>query len=174
MFGKGLLTGMSVTIKHFLGEKSTVFYPEEKLEMPERFRGGHLLVDGYKCIGCKLCEMGCPNKALSLTVAVDENKKRHMQKYIHHMGRCMYCDLCIEACPTKAITWDKKYANATWFKEDLDHECLKDPPKPIETPAQPTQAAQPAQPAQVAQPVQPAQPVQAAPVQNGAEVKTDA
>ena len=143
MWGKGFITGMAVTLKHFTGQKSTFFYPEEKLPMTERFRGGHLLVDGYKCIGCQLCAIQCPNKALKLTVVTDENKKRHIQRYVHHMGRCMYCDLCIEGCPVKAISWDKNYAISTWFKDDVEHDCLKDP-MPVITPAAPPAAKPPA------------------------------
>ena len=37
MFGKGLLTGMGITWKHFWGKKSTVCYPEEKLPMTEKY-----------------------------------------------------------------------------------------------------------------------------------------
>ena len=92
--------------------------------MTERFRGGHLAFDEEKCIGCKLCAIGCPNAALDLTVSVDENKKRHMESYVHQIGRCMYCDLCIEACPTKAITWDKNYEFASYFKEDMTYDAL--------------------------------------------------
>lgn len=45
MWGKGLVTGLKVTWGHFFGKKETVYYPEEKLPMTERFRGGHLLLD---------------------------------------------------------------------------------------------------------------------------------
>ena len=76
MWGKGLIEGLVVTWKHFWGKKETFYYPEQKLPMTERFRGGHLVLDDKKCIGCKLCAMGCPNAALSLEVSVDENKKR--------------------------------------------------------------------------------------------------
>lgn len=168
MWGKGFITGMAVTLKHFTGQKSTFFYPEEKLPMTERFRGGHLLVDGYKCIGCQLCAIQCPNKALKLTVVTDENKKRHIQRYVHHMGRCMYCDLCIEGCPVKAISWDKNYAISTWFKDDLEHDCLKDP-MPVITPAAPPAAKPPA----VKQPAAATSEAKAAPA-GKVEVKPDA
>ncbi len=69
MWGKGLITGMKVTWGHWFGKKETVYYPEEKLPMTERFRGGHLAFDEEKCIGCKLCAIGCPNAALDLTVS---------------------------------------------------------------------------------------------------------
>ena len=124
MWGKGLIEGMRVTWKHFWGKKETVYYPEEKLPMTERFRGGHLVLDEKKCIGCKLCAMGCPNAAIEVMVEVDENKKRHPVKYVHDLGRCLYCDLCIEACPSKCISWDKNYEAASYFKEDMKYDAV--------------------------------------------------
>lgn len=126
MWGKGLVTGLKVTWGHFFGKKETVYYPEEKLPMTERFRGGHLLLDVEKCIGCKVCAMNCPNAALKLTVEMDENKKRHMTSYVHDIGRCMYCDLCIEACNFKALKWDQNYESATYFKEDLIYDAVEE------------------------------------------------
>ncbi len=81
MFGKGLVTGMGVTIKHFFGKKETFCYPEEKLPMAEGFRGGNLTMDWRVCIACQLCAMACPNKALDLKVVTDAKKKRHMEHY---------------------------------------------------------------------------------------------
>ena len=124
MQGKGLLTGLSVTLRHFFGRKETVQYPEEKLPMSDLFRGGRLVLNEKKCIGCKLCAMSCPNAALALTVEVDDQKKRHMKKYVHKSGRCLYCNFCVEACPTKAISWDKNYENACYYKEDLTYDAV--------------------------------------------------
>lgn len=125
MKGKGLLTGMGVTLKHFFGKKVTMQYPEERVAMTERFRGGKLALDEQKCISCKLCSMACPNKALSLDVSVDAEKKRHMQSYKHHSNRCLYCNLCLEACPTHALSWDKNYELATYRKSDMDYDCVQ-------------------------------------------------
>ena len=125
MLGKGLLKGMKVTLKHCFGKNVTVQYPEEKLPMSPRFRGGDIVLDNDKCIACGLCAMACPNKAIELQSMMDEAKKRHLTKYIYHSGRCLYCNLCMEACPTKAITWDKNYENSCYFHEQLDVDCLK-------------------------------------------------
>ena len=123
MKGKGLLKGMKITWQHFWGKKETVMYPEEKLTMTERFRGGTLDLNIDKCISCKLCAIACPNKALSLKVSIDEQKKRHLEEYIYHSGKCLMCDLCIEACPTKAIEWDKNYEMFSYHRNSLDHDC---------------------------------------------------
>ena len=126
MFGKGLLTGMSVTWKHLWGKKETVCYPEEKLPMTDNFRGGNLAMDWRVCIGCSMCANACPNKALDLTIVPDAKKKRHMKSYIHHSGRCLYCNLCVEACPVNTLVWDKDYAISTWSKETMTHDAMTD------------------------------------------------
>jgi len=124
MQGKGLLKGMHITFKRFFGKNVTIQYPEEKIVMSSRFRGGDLELDNNKCIACGLCSMACPNAVIELTTATDEQKKRRLASYIYHSGRCLYCNLCVEACPTKAIRWDKNYENSTYFREQLDVDCL--------------------------------------------------
>lgn len=124
MRGKGLLKGMSLTLKAFFSKKGTVQYPEAKLPMSPRFRGGELELDHKKCIACGLCAMACPNHVIELTTAVNEDKKKYLTSYVYHSGLCLYCNFCTEACPTKAICWDKNYENARYFREDLDVDCL--------------------------------------------------
>lgn len=158
MFGKGLITGLGVTLKHFFGKKSTFCYPEEKLPMTEHFRGGHLVLAYKKCIACTLCAQACPNQALKLKATTDANKKRHLSEYVYLMGRCLYCDLCVESCPTKALSWDKEYAISTWHKADMTHDVMTDEdraylasvmaeaaanPKPAKPPVKPAAAPAP-------------------------------
>jgi len=126
MFGKGLLTGMTVTWKHLWGKKETFCYPEEKLPMTDNFRGGNLAMDWRVCIGCSMCANACPNKALDLTIVQDAKKKRHMKSYVHKSGRCLYCNLCVEVCPVKTLVWDKDYAISTWSKETMTHDAMTD------------------------------------------------
>ena len=126
MFGKGLLTGMSVTWKHLWGKKETFCYPEEKLPMTDNFRGGNLAMDWRVCIGCSMCANACPNKALDLTIVQDAKKKRHMKSYVHKSGRCLYCNLCVEVCPVSTLVWDKDYAISTWSKETMTHDAMTD------------------------------------------------
>lgn len=126
MQGAGLLTGLKVTIKHFFGKNETVQYPEEKLPMSEAYRGGHLVLNRDKCIGCSQCSMVCPNKCLKLTIEVDENKKRHMKTYMHNSGRCLFCNFCVEVCPTKAVTWNKNYEESYYHREELTYDAVKE------------------------------------------------
>ncbi|WP_110955111.1 NuoI/complex I 23 kDa subunit family protein [Anaerosinus massiliensis] len=124
MLGKGLLKGMRVTLKTFFHKKETLQYPEKKLTMPERFRGGELNLNHKKCIACGLCAMTCPNHVIALTTEMNENKKRFLKTYVYHSGLCLYCNFCVEACPTNAISWDKNYENSTYFRDALDIDCL--------------------------------------------------
>ncbi len=124
MQGKGLLAGMRITLNRLFGKKITVHYPEEKIPMSPRFRGGELDLAHNKCIACGLCAMACPNRVIELTTRTDEHKKRHLTSYIYHSGRCLYCNYCIEVCPTDAICWDKNYENSRYFRQQLDVDCL--------------------------------------------------
>ncbi len=124
MWGKGLKKGLGVTWNHLWGKKETVSYPEEQISLSERFRGGHLALETKKCISCKLCATSCPNGALDLLITADEKKKRHMANYWHDIGRCIYCGICVEVCPTQAISWDKNFAIASYFKEDMKYDAV--------------------------------------------------
>jgi NADH-quinone oxidoreductase subunit I len=124
MLGKGLLKGMKITFKRFFGKKVTMQYPEEKIPMSPRFRGGELELDNEKCIACSLCKMACPNDVIELTTVTDEQKERRLASYVYRSGRCLYCNLCVEACPTKAIRWDQNYENSRYFRKQLDVDCL--------------------------------------------------
>ena len=139
MLGKGLLQGMGITLKAFFAKKETLQYPEAKLVMPERFRGGELELDHKKCIACGLCAMACPNHVIKLTTKMDEQKKRHLETYVYQSGLCLYCNYCIEACPTKAIHWDKNYENSRYTKAELDVDCLA-----LSRAKQPDEVAEPA------------------------------
>lgn len=124
MVGQGLLTGMGITIRRFFGKKITVQYPEEKIPMTERFRGGALDVNLEKCISCGLCAMACPNKAIQLASEMGEDKKKRLTAYRHLGGQCLYCNMCLEACPTKALSWDRNYERSCYCRAGLEFDCL--------------------------------------------------
>ncbi|EGO65976.1 NuoI/complex I 23 kDa subunit family protein [Acetonema longum] len=126
MYGKGLLKGMALTLKVFFSKKDTVQYPEQKLTMSPRYRGGQLLLDTGKCIACGLCAMSCPNAAIVLAAEMNqETKKKQLTEYRYLSGYCLYCNLCMEACPTHAIAWDRDYEITSYHSHDLEYDCLK-------------------------------------------------
>ena len=64
-------SGLKLTLKHFFSKSVTTQYPEEKLDLPEFYRGAPALVkdeDGReKCVACCLCEYVCPPKAIRIS-----------------------------------------------------------------------------------------------------------
>ena len=72
MIGTGILKGMAVTARNFVGsyfEKDrliTVQYPEERSPLPENYRNFPFLIydtddaeAGLRCVACKICEKAC-------------------------------------------------------------------------------------------------------------------
>jgi NADH-quinone oxidoreductase subunit I len=133
-----LLKGLAITTRHFLrnlfGERdtnpqvvdrvglstvSTVFYPEEKIEYPEGYRGLHRLVpreDGKpRCVACYLCATICPAQCIYIEAGEydlddDAAESRVIEKYPRQFVidelRCIVCGLCVDACPKDAIRMD--------------------------------------------------------------------
>lgn len=101
-----LLQGLRVTFRHFIGKKITIYYPEQEIPKSVRFRGLHALMcddnGEERCIGCKLCEIICPARAISIDT-VEINGSRRTSKYEIDLFKCIYCGYCEEACPVDAI-----------------------------------------------------------------------
>jgi len=109
-----ILSGISITIKHFFKKGATVRYPETKREISEVWRGQHVLKRDEKgaerCTACGLCAVACPAEAITMVAA--ERKKgeeklyreeKYASTYEINMLRCIFCGLCEEACPKEAI-----------------------------------------------------------------------
>ena len=128
MIGTGILKGMAVTARNFVGsyfDKErliTVQYPEERNPLPENYRNFPFLVydgndpqAGLRCVACKICEKECPPQCIYIVKS--ENKKPdYMGKpqfypavFDIDISVCMSCQICVEVCPFEAIKMDKDF-----------------------------------------------------------------
>lgn len=69
--GSGILTGMATTLRNMFASKVTHQYPEERPQMPERWRGRlDLIYDAFgehKCEVCFQCAQVCPVEAIDMS-----------------------------------------------------------------------------------------------------------
>jgi NADH-quinone oxidoreductase subunit I len=128
MIGTGILKGMAVTARNFVGsyfEKdrlTTVQYPEERSPLPENYRNFPFLIydtddpeAGLRCVACKICEKECPPQCIYITKSEDK-KADYMGKpqfypavFDIDISVCMSCQICVEVCPFEAIKMDKVF-----------------------------------------------------------------
>ena len=73
MYLPAILSGLSITIRHFFRKKVTVKYPEQTREMAGVYRGWHVLKRDEQgrenCTACGLCAVACPAEAITMTAA---------------------------------------------------------------------------------------------------------
>ena len=128
MIGTGILKGMGVTARNFVGsyfEKErliTVQYPEERSPLPENYRNFPFLIydgedpqAGLRCVACKICEKECPPQCIYI-VKSDDKKPDYMGKpqfypkvFDIDISVCMSYQICVEVCPFEAIKMDKEF-----------------------------------------------------------------
>jgi NADH-quinone oxidoreductase subunit I len=128
MIGSGILKGMAVTARNFVGsyfEKErliTVQYPEERSPLPENYRNFPFLPydgddphAGLRCVACKICEKECPPQCIYI-IKSDDKKPDYMGKpqfypavFDIDISVCMSCQICVEVCPFEAIKMDKDF-----------------------------------------------------------------
>ena len=128
MIGAGILKGMAVTARNFVGsyfDKErliTVQYPEERNPLPENYRNFPFLIyddddpnAGLRCVACKICEKECPPQCIYI-VKSEDKKPDYMGKpqfypkvFDIDISVCMSCQICVEVCPFEAIKMDKEF-----------------------------------------------------------------
>jgi len=120
----------------------TVFYPEEKLPVPERFRFVPFLVTddpppgqrwGHDwCTSCGICAKACPPQCIWIERGKQPNgrPKPEPEKFFIDIDICMNCGYCAEFCPFDAIKMDHDYELASYDRRTAhihDKERLSKP-----------------------------------------------
>jgi len=111
-------------------KRATIEYPEEKPQLPARWRGRIVLTrdpdNEERCVACYLCAAACPVDCISLQATQTEDGRRYPEFFRINFSRCIFCGYCEEACPTYAIQlipdfemseYDRQ--NFVYEKEDL-------------------------------------------------------
>lgn len=137
-----LLTGLGVTLRHFLGNlfgrrtRYTIEYPEQRRDYSHRYRGHHILTtrpDGsVRCVACFLCATACPADCIHIEAGEhpDETIEKYPLVYEIDMLRCVFCGYCVDACPEEAIIMSNNYDMA-YFRRDQSIVGKEDLMKPF-------------------------------------------
>jgi len=103
--------------------KVTINYPFEKGPYSPRFAGEHALrrypTGEERCIACRLCEMVCPARAITIEAEERADGSRRTTRYDIDMTKCIFCAFCESACPVGAIVETPNYEYATETHEEL-------------------------------------------------------
>jgi NADH-quinone oxidoreductase subunit I len=132
MLGEGIIKGMAVTAKNFLGSYvseerlTTIQYPEERQALPEAVRQFPFLVfdgkdpmAGLRCVACQICEKECPPKCIYIEKSKDKKPDYIGKPQLYpatfdiDLSVCMSCQICVEVCPFDAIKMDTDFELST-------------------------------------------------------------
>jgi NADH-quinone oxidoreductase subunit I len=129
MLGLGLLQGLAVTARNFLGSLHdpkrfvTTQYPEERTVLPEAYRNFPFLVSEnatdplgtLRCVACQICEKECPPQCIYIEKSKDKKPDANGKPQIYpavfaiDTAVCMSCQICVEVCPFDAIKMDQVF-----------------------------------------------------------------
>src|SRR6266852_1427029 len=128
MIGSGILKGMAVTARNFVGSYFykerliTVQYPEERNPLPENYRNFPFLIydgddphAGMRCVACQICEKECPPQCIYIVKSKDKKPDYLGKPQLYpatfdiDISVCMSCQICVEVCPFEAIKMDKVF-----------------------------------------------------------------
>ena len=133
MIGSGILNGLAVTAKNFVGSFhdpkrfTTVQYPEEAAPVTEAYRNFPFLVHDaendplatLRCVACQICEKECPPQCIYIVKDTvkkpDAAGKMQVQARVFDidLSVCMSCQICVEVCPFDAIKMDTEFELGT-------------------------------------------------------------
>ena len=120
------LRSLWLAFLHMFTKRVTVQYPEEKPNLPARWRGRIVLTRdpdmGERCVGCYLCAVACPVDCIALQATEDQNGRRYPEFFRINFSRCIFCGYCEEACPTNAIQLTPDFEIAEYNRKNLVYE----------------------------------------------------
>ncbi len=110
---------LSEVLKWLFRKPVTIEYPKEETEVEKDARGMQY-ADLSKCVGCSLCAIECPPKAITMSkipegYEVPKRNARRLYPVIDYL-KCIYCYRCVAVCPTKAYVTTSEYRLATFKK----------------------------------------------------------
>ena len=129
MLGSGILQGLAVTAKNFVGSFhdparfTTQEYHEVAPKLPEAYRNFPFLVSEnatdpmgtLRCVACQICEKECPPQCIYIIKDAvkkpDYMGKLQVQPKVFDIdiSVCMSCQICVEVCPFEAIKMDTEF-----------------------------------------------------------------
>ncbi|NPA96760.1 MAG: 4Fe-4S dicluster domain-containing protein [Crenarchaeota archaeon] len=105
-------------LRNLFRKPATIQYPKQQTQIEPDARGRHF-ADLKKCIGCSLCAMDCPSKAIVMKKLPEDKKppqnRRGLYPVINYLN-CIYCYRCVTICPVKAYVTSSEYRLATESK----------------------------------------------------------
>ncbi len=119
---KSTLIGMRITGRYLLQKPITVQYPDERLPIPDRYRGIHYL-EQEKCIDCLACARACPIDCIEMD-AVRHGKELEWVSFTLDYQKCMFCELCVYPCPKDCIHMGTEYAFVSFDRSEFVHDLL--------------------------------------------------
>jgi len=121
-----IFRSMWLVLKHLGHRRETVLYPEERPDLPPRYRGRIVLTrdpDGEeRCVACYLCAVACPVDCIALAATEDAHGRRYPEFFRINFSRCIFCGFCEDACPTLAIQLTGDFEMAEHRRQDLVYE----------------------------------------------------
>ena len=115
-----------IAFLHMFSKRETIQYPEEKPNLPARWRGRIVLTrdpdNAERCVGCYLCAVACPVDCIALQATEDETGRRYPEFFRINFSRCIFCGFCEDACPTYAIQLIPDFEMCEYNRQNLVYE----------------------------------------------------